>query len=102
MYSSESSTNVLEKEKMLRDSFIKAKDDKIAELEGLVKKFRDANEEKNQFLKKLGISATGEYKRISCFLNELRAENSNLRNKILEQEVEIQNLKAALSPKEAR
>ena len=44
-----------------------------------LEKFRKANDEKNEFLQKLGISATGEFKRISQYISQLEQQNKRLR-----------------------
>lgn len=42
-------------------------------------KLREANDEKNEFLKKLGISATGEFHRIKHYIDKLHQECEELK-----------------------
>lgn len=42
-------------------------------------KFRKANDEKNEFLQKLGISSTGEFHRIKHYIDKIIAENEELK-----------------------
>lgn len=49
-------------------------------------KLREANDEKNEFLKKLGISATGEFHRIKYYTDKLHQECEKLKKKKEEKE----------------
>ncbi len=51
----------------------------LKEKEQLVLQFKAANEKKNEFLKKIGIYATGEFHRIDYYIDKLVAENDKLK-----------------------
>lgn len=51
----------------------------LKEKEQLVLQFKAANEKKNEFLKKIGIYATGEFHRIDYYIDKLVAENDRLK-----------------------
>ena len=43
-------------------------------------KLREANDEKNEFLKKLGISATGEFHRIKHYIDKMHQKCKEVKN----------------------
>ena len=52
------------------------------ELQEELQKFKNANTQKNEFLQKLGINGTGEFKRIKIYINELEIKNKQLREEL--------------------
>lgn len=55
-------------------------EDVIKELTQECEEFRKANDEKNEFLQKLGISATGEFHRINHYVDNLKTEYKEYKN----------------------
>lgn len=63
-------------------SFVCDKNCQVYEDNKQLEKFKKANEKKNEFLKKIGIYATGEFHRIDYYIDKLVAENDRLKRKL--------------------
>ena len=76
---------------------LKTKEQEINRLTIKVDELRQANDEKDKFLTKLGISGTPEMRRISAYIDEFRNENKKLREQMRQKEQEKLMLEIALN-----
>jgi len=76
---------------------LRAKEQEINRLTIKVDELRQANDEKDKFLAKLGISGTSEMRRISAYIDEFRNENKKLREQMRQKEQEKLMLEIALN-----
>lgn len=85
------------KEDVRFEQYKQNRDKEIEQLKANLLKFQKANDEKNAFLEKLGISTGGEFRRISFYINQFRDENAKLREQLRQKEQEKLMLEIALS-----
>lgn len=80
-----------------RNADLKAKEQEINRLTIKVNELRQANDEKDKFLAKLGIFGTPEMRRMSAYIDEFRNENKKLREQIRQKEQEKLMLEVAFN-----